>query len=347
MTKVNLYDAVEICLQALENGGDVESCLAQFPGLTDELRPILTVAVQARTITVTEVPGAAIRRGRSRVLQAAAEMREKTSVSPATLPFWRFSKKNILGARFYRLAATTAAMLVFLLTGGTGLVNASSNALPGDQLYPVKRSWEGVQLFFVFDSQAKVELEHEFDHERVQEIEELYSEKRVAQVDFQGEVESRNNDYWIIGGLNVAIDHETNLGGDIFPGTTVQVIGETEDGVIKAERIILIATPGVTPVAEPDPSATFGATPQFEASRTPSPTDGNDNNEQEFKDGSNVPNATKQPDDGHESNPTDSHSSAEESNDSRTTDPTKSHTNDEHKSSPTESHSPEPHPTED
>lgn len=255
MTTETLYDALEICLQALDQGADVESCLVRYTALADELRPILIAAVQARAAAVTEVPADAARRGRARVLQAAAEMREEQVTAPA-LPFWR--KKGFFGARFYRLALTTALVIVFLLTSGTGLVNASSGALPGDRLYPVKRSWEGVQLAFVFNPQTKAELEHKFDHERVQEIEELYSENRFEQVDFQGLVQSKQASLWVVDGLNIVVEDETVYVGEILLGATVRIIGETDDGVIKARQITLIATPGVTPTAIFSPTPTPG-----------------------------------------------------------------------------------------
>jgi hypothetical protein len=244
MTPDTIYDALESCLQALDQGADLESCLARYPQLADELRPILDAAIQARAAAVTDVPIDVARRGRARVLQAAAEIREQRNAAPV-LPFWR--RQSFFGARFYRLAATAAVVVIFLLTGGTGLVNASNGALPGDKLYPVKRSWEGVQLAFVFNPQTKSELEHKFEHERVQEIEELYSEKRFEQVNFQGVVETQQTDRWRISGLDVAIEKETVYIGEIAPGAFVQVFGETDDGIIKAGQIILLATPGVTP----------------------------------------------------------------------------------------------------
>jgi hypothetical protein len=270
MTTETLFDALEICLQALDQGADVESCLVRYPALADELRPILVAAVQARAAAVTKAPAEVARRGRARVLQAAAEMREQQSAAPV-LPFWR--QKGFFGARFYRLAVTTMLVIAFLLTGGTGLVNASNGALPGDKLYPVKRGWEGVQLVFVFDQRAKVELEHKFDHERVQEIEELYSEKRFEQVNFQGVVQSQQTGLWVIGGLNIAIENETVYAGEIQLGATVQVIGETDDGMIKAEQIILIAAPGVTPTTNPTLTPAQMVTPEAgekpEGSQTP------------------------------------------------------------------------------
>ena len=271
--KTNLFDALEICLQALDKGADLESCLALFPEFVDDLRPILTAAVQAHSAVVRVVPAEVISRGKERVLQAAAEMREQRAAAPVAASASKRSK-GFFGPRFFRLALTTASMLVFLLTSGTGLVNASSSALPGDNLYPVKRSWEDVRLFFVFDENSKEQLSEEFDHERVQEIEELYSEKRIAAVDFHGVVGSMTNDVWVIGGLNIVIDHETQLSSSILSGSTVRVTGETDDGVIKAGQILLVAAPGMIPTAVFD--ATLQPTVGSEASETPESTEVND-----------------------------------------------------------------------
>ncbi|MEI7844334.1 MAG: DUF5667 domain-containing protein [Chloroflexota bacterium] len=302
MMKTNLFDALEICLQALDKGADLESCLALFPEFVDDLRPILTAAVQAHSAVVKEVPAEVISRGKARVLQAAAEMREQRAAALVATSSSKRSK-GFFGPRFFRLALTTATMLVFLLTSGTGLVNASSSALPGDNLYPVKRSWEDVRLFFVFDENSKEQLSEEFDHKRVQEIEELYSEKRVAEVDFHGVVGSMTNDVWVIGGLNIAIDPETQLSSNILNGSTVHITGETDDGVIKAGQIVLVATPGVTPTAGFDD--TLEPTVGPEASETPESTEVSDGeNKRQTDENPVISTPTRQPKDQPEVNPT-------------------------------------------
>lgn len=244
MTNDNFFDAIENSLQALEQGMDIESCLVRYPDLADELRSILMMAARARSLAVTEVPADVVQRGKARVLQAAAEMREQRVAAPV-LPFFR--KSGFFGARFYRLAVTTALMIAFLLTSGTGLVNASNGALPGDKLYPVKRSWEGVQLAFVFDPQTKIELENKFENVRVEEIKELFFEKREEVVNFQGPVQSQENGIWVIDGLAVAVEDETECTGEIMLGSVVQVVGETDYDVIEAKQIILISAPKPTP----------------------------------------------------------------------------------------------------
>lgn len=254
---VDLYDALEICLQAQERGADIDACLKLFPELADELRPILETAAQVRAEPV-EIPAAAMRRGRALVLQHAAELREQKR--GGNVAFWR---KLWESGRTFRIVGTSLATVVFLFSSGTGLVFASSNSLPGDQLYPVKRSWEGVQLAFIFDPQIKQERENEFEHERVEEIHELFSESRQTQVDFQGKVEIQQPTQWQIAGLQIVLEHDAVIDSNIMIGTTVRVIGETEDGVIKAEHIILVESPAITPTpVSPTKQPTETALPQ-------------------------------------------------------------------------------------
>jgi hypothetical protein len=252
-----MYDALEVCLQALERGASLESCLARFPALADELRPILETAVQARAQAIRDVPAEAMRRGRARVLQHAAELCERNQA--IVVPFWR---KPWQAGRAFRLLATSLTAVVFLFSGGTGLVFASSNSLPGDNLYPVKRSWEDVQLAFIFDPKAKSEREMEFEHERVHEIQGLFSESRKTRVDFQGVVDSQQADVWQVSGLRIAIDDDVAPDSKIVPGALVQVIGGTEDGIIQAEQIILIQAPSATqtPTLQPSPTSTLQPT---------------------------------------------------------------------------------------
>ena len=262
-----LYDSLEVCLQALEEGADLESCLARFPALADELRPILETAAQARAQAVREVPADAMRRGRARVLQHAAELRERDRAA-ALAPFWH---KLWQPVRTVRTLATSLTAFVFLFSGGTGLVFASSNSLPGDNLYPVKRSWEGVQLAVILDPKAKAQRETEFEQERVHEIHTLFSESRKTKVDFQGVVESQQPNVWQVAGLKIAVDNELATNGKIRPGAQVRVIGETENGVIQAEQINLIQVPSATSTLTPTATLRPTQPPSDTATETKEP----------------------------------------------------------------------------
>ena len=150
----NLYDALEMCLKAIEQGADMDSALARYPEFKEELRPILEASVHARALGVPRPSPQAMRRGRVKLLQRAAEMREAKASS---------RRRVIPGFQRYALSLAMAAL--FLLSG-TGLVRASSSALPGENLYPVKRTWEGMRLLLVFDADLRETLEVEFENER-------------------------------------------------------------------------------------------------------------------------------------------------------------------------------------
>ena len=77
MKQDDLLHAIEICLRALEDGADVETCLGLYPTLADDLRPVLHAAQQARQAKVDQIPAAALLRGRLRLLQTAQKLREK------------------------------------------------------------------------------------------------------------------------------------------------------------------------------------------------------------------------------------------------------------------------------
>ena len=107
-------------------------------------------------------------------MQRAAEMRE-SKVAP---------RKRVIPA-FQRLALSFS-LAALLLLSSTGLLNASASALPGENLYPVKRTWEGVRLLLIFDKQARTLLEDQFEYERLHEVNELLTEGSDETIQFAG-----------------------------------------------------------------------------------------------------------------------------------------------------------------
>ena len=224
-----LSDALETCLKSLEEGRTLDSALKLFPDLEAELRPILETALQARTLAVSSIPSIAQQRGRTRLLQRASELRQ-TKRGPSTI-------KRRLPA-FPRLAVTLGLVSVFVLSS-TGLVGASSNSLPGDQLYPVKRMWESVQLSFVFNQQGRETLQSEFDQERLNEIDQLLMKNRAQQVTFSGLITKQKDGIWLVSGIRVLVTNTTRLSStQISNDIPVTVIGTTRsDGVLEADQI--------------------------------------------------------------------------------------------------------------
>ncbi|MFN8383132.1 MAG: DUF5667 domain-containing protein [Anaerolineales bacterium] len=232
----NIFDALEICLQEIENGADVETVLARFPNLAAELRPILETSVKASNMSVAEPSQEAIRRGRARVMQRAAEMRE-SKVAP---------RKRVIPT-VQRLALSFSLAAVLLLSG-TGLLNASASALPGENLYPVKRTWEGVRLFLIFDRQARTLLEDQFEYERLHEVNELLVEGRHETIQFAG-VYMDVNGLPYVSGVPVILAPNVQVPSN---GAAVIITGQTNSqGVVQIFSLDLLPEGSVVPVGNP------------------------------------------------------------------------------------------------
>jgi hypothetical protein len=235
----NLYEALEICLQDIEQGADLETVLFRYPDLANELRPILEVAAGAKSLAVPPPSVEVVRRNRAKVLHTAAQyaaQRPESGAKP-TRRLWFAPLRRI---------AVTLAVLTVLFVSGTGLVGASSNTLPGDNLYPVKRTWEGVRLLFTFNGPEREALELEQENERLHELNELFKEGRSAEVDFNGLVTSQNWNEWVVSGVRVLISSQTDIRDQgIVVGHPVEVRGITQgDGTVLAERIKLLSSDG-------------------------------------------------------------------------------------------------------
>jgi hypothetical protein len=132
------------------------------------------------------------------------------------------------------------------------LVRAASTTLPGDDLYPVKRTWEGLSLLLTLNLQQREALEIEHENERLTELDELFAKGRSEHVDFSGLVTSQRGDQWLVAGFPVAVSAQTELPDQpIAVGDAVRVRGVTGgDGLVLAERIQLLPPGAKLPDAE-------------------------------------------------------------------------------------------------
>jgi hypothetical protein len=238
----NIFDALEICLQELENGAELESVLTRYPDLADELRPILKTSIAARNAAVPEPSPETHRRGRARVLQNAAEMREAKAqpTKPRTAPILR------------RLALSLSFVVLLLFISSNGLLNASASALPGERLYPVKRGWENVRLLFMLDPASRSALETQFYNERFSEVTSLLTRGQVAPVEFAG-VYLEVFGHVYVSGIRVIVLDTTILPSDpIKNGAAVLVVGSTTSvGTVEAVSIQLLTNVSTVPTGSP------------------------------------------------------------------------------------------------
>jgi len=239
----DLYDVLELCLQEIEKGTEVETVLSRYPNHAEELRPILVTSVQAIQLAPPGPSPEVERRGRAKVLQQAAQMREAKATPSRRI--WSVP---------LRRALVSLAMIGVLFISSTNLVRASTTTIPGDNLYPVKRTWEDVRVLLTFDNQAREELEVEHENERLEEVGDLFAKGRSARVDFVGTVTSQNGNLWLVSKIPVLITAQTNLAGLSVPvGNAIRVRGFTQaDGTVLAEVVDLLPAGNPLPTLNED-----------------------------------------------------------------------------------------------
>lgn len=223
----DLYNALEICLRGIKNGKSIDSVLSQFPEFAQELRPLLETSELARIAAEESVPSEVKQRGRVHLLQVAKEIRDAKTASrrPPVQLFPRFA-----------IVLCLVGILVFT---STGFVSASSSTLPGDQLYPVKRSWEDLRLFLAFNPGERDLLESQFEQERLDEIDGLLGKRKAEQIEFSGMITHQSDGSWQVSGIPVSVANSTGSpNGGIPNGAPVNIIGITRsDGVVEAQRV--------------------------------------------------------------------------------------------------------------
>jgi hypothetical protein len=129
-------------------------------------------------------------------------------------------------------------LLVFTLALVVGLI-LSTQALPGDQLYPLKRYSEQVRRLLAASPSQRLELEQNITIVRKAEIEALAADSRSAEIDFSGGFQQVTEDGdWLVGDITVLVPPDTQTVGQITTGTIVTIFGTLEnDGRIVARRV--------------------------------------------------------------------------------------------------------------
>ena len=243
----NLNDILEICLQELENGADLETVLARYPKMAAELRPMLQAALTAKLVTIPRPAENILARNQAKFLQQYDRILDPKPVARN----WFLSSRRMVAA---------FVLLVLFFFSGTNMVRASFKSLPGDSLYPVKRSWEKITLFFTADERSREKLEIKYEGERLKELDQLFGSGRTARVDFVGIVNFRKGEEWRVANISVIVSAQTDLPSEtILNGNLVRVIGTTSgSSVVVAERIELLdsGTPDGAMIETDQPNAT-------------------------------------------------------------------------------------------
>lgn len=266
-----MENALIEALDALEAGEEVEPILARYPEHQAELRPILLTASALAGARVAHSLEAQ-RASRQRFLDYAAATNAAPSPGSSLLLLVR------------RLSLALATLLIIFALLSTGILFASSEAVPGDALYDAKRFFEDTRFSLTSDVAAREELQQRYQERRVHEIKTLLRMGRTEEVAFTGIIEAMDDDTWQVAGIEVAILNATSISGADGPavGDLAQVSGQTADGRVNAISIMVrrvrdVPDPAPEPdsveMVTPEPTATSTPTPEPTATPTPTPTE--------------------------------------------------------------------------
>ena len=140
---------VRVLDAALDSDADPLLVLEEHPELERELAPLVDLAAALREMRATEAPDAAFR---GELAAAIAQAPQPRSVTTARPPLAGLGWLRALWRSTAITAASAATIIIFLVAG---LTYASADALPGNVLYPVKRTAERARLLL---AQGEAEL---------------------------------------------------------------------------------------------------------------------------------------------------------------------------------------------
>jgi hypothetical protein len=223
-----IFDALEQALTKINSGEDIEATLSKHPQVESDLRSLLETMQAAHSIASGDIPKKTINRSRTRILARAAQLRQDRKF------------RRTIFRRLPRLVYAFILAVIITLVSFSGLSIASAQSLPGDQLYLLKRASENIRLNLSVTLDDHYAVEDQYKARRIKEVGALLAARRPEFVEFFGEVISQSDDQWEIGGVDVHLDADTIIIGDITSGSMVEVEGKTvPSGWVQASEIHL------------------------------------------------------------------------------------------------------------
>jgi hypothetical protein len=169
-------EALEACLELIRSGQEsIDGLLSRYPEFAEELRPQLEAAqwLYGHKSAVEPRPGF-VKASRSRLVE---RIRQEKQQAPLT---WRERLQQRLPVQRVAPIAFVAILMLSLFVSGT-VVSASQRALPGERLYGVKRTLEGLALATSLDEANDAELQIRFVEERLSEFRALIADERYPE----------------------------------------------------------------------------------------------------------------------------------------------------------------------
>ena len=162
-------DILDICLSRLHASDEgLETDLREIPQHAEEVAPLLQISgLITRAFPAPAPDRRFIQNSKIRLLKRLQALQ-----SPAGATKKQRHQRRML--KWLPARALASVLLVFiLLSTTTGVAWASSDSLPGDLLYPVKRGVEEIRLGITLSEHGDAALLNTFTSERLEEFEAL------------------------------------------------------------------------------------------------------------------------------------------------------------------------------
>jgi hypothetical protein len=160
-------DILANCIDEIQSGkSTLEDCLARYPELGDELRPLLNIATSIPPEKIT--PALEFKqRARKRLLDIMQPPATGVERRGAGIFGWL---QPLVPAMRPSLALIVAIVMLTLLAAGATTAYASQGSLPDDTLYPVKTGVENLQLALTLSPEARAALHLKLAQRRIDEV---------------------------------------------------------------------------------------------------------------------------------------------------------------------------------
>ena len=145
----DFQERLNACLDRLQHGATVEECLALYAQDAAELEPLLRTARLAMSATAAARPDA-----RAELLARLSQSWNEHQTRPAR----RFSFLPPVFSPALRAGAVALVAVFALVAGGWSTTSAATDSVPGEVLYPVKRTHERFLLLIVRPSDERARL---------------------------------------------------------------------------------------------------------------------------------------------------------------------------------------------
>jgi len=215
MTRIDA-DVLDHCLLRIQSGeATLEECLAENSSYAELLEPLLRVAAMTRAQLAPAGPSEEfVAHSPIRVMNLAKSRTSASAPTTRRRPLWSWQPAFRMAGIFLAIA---------LLIGSVGVAYASGDALPGDNLYGVKRGLERAALVVSLSAAGDADLLLEQANRRIAEVEELVQRGRGGDIGPALE----GYEHAVGRGLEIASEHGTELGDlEAALGEHEQVLAE-------------------------------------------------------------------------------------------------------------------------